>query len=140
RPGRPAGGRPCSIFPASQAIRLRRQTTTPLTPKDAPMYKTIVLALLQQHPETHDLLRRNRTLLSAANLWANQLKTSHEAWKERLSRARPSADENQIAGEALEIALAELEDSLTSTFPPKGREPLSLEGAMAFLRARRSSG
>jgi hypothetical protein len=104
------------------------------------MYKTIVLALLQQHPETHELLRRNRTLLSALDLWASRLKTAHEAWKERLSQTRPSADENLIASEALEIALSELEDSLASTFPPNGSEPLSLDAAMTFLRARRSSG
>jgi hypothetical protein len=104
------------------------------------MYKTIVLALLQQHPETYDLLRRNRTLLSALDLWASRLKTGHEAWKERLSRERPSTEENQIASEALEIALSELEDSLTSTFPPNRSGPLSLEGAMAFLRAFKSSG
>jgi hypothetical protein len=104
------------------------------------MYKTIVLALLQQRPETHDFPRRNRTLLSALDRWASRLKTGHEAWKERLSRARPSADEKQIASEALEIALSELEDSLTSAFPPSGGQPLSLGAAMAFLRARRSSG
>jgi hypothetical protein len=104
------------------------------------MYKTIVLALLQQHPETHDLLRRNRSLLAALDLWASRLKIGHAAWKERLSRERPSTDENQIASEALEIALSELEDSLTSTLPPSGTEPLSLDAAMAFLRARRSSG
>jgi hypothetical protein len=99
-----------------------------------------VLALLQQHPETHDLLRRNGSLLSALDLWASRLKIGHAAWKERLSRERPSTDENQIASEALEIALSELEDSLTSTLPPSGREPLSLDAAMAFLRARRPSG
>jgi hypothetical protein len=104
------------------------------------VYKTIVLALLQQHHETHELLRRNRSLLSAVDRWASRLKIGHAAWKDRLSRERPSTDENQIASEALEIALAELEDSLTSTFPPRGREPLSLDAAIAFLRARRSSG
>ncbi len=80
-------------------------------------YKTIVLELLQERPEIHERLRRSRTLLSTLEEHARRLKTSHEAWKEQLSRSRPGSDPSQIASEALEIAVKEMEDSLGSSTP-----------------------
>lgn len=99
-------------------------------------YKTIVLELLQQHPEIHDQLRSQRMLLPALELHARQLKTSHEAWKGRLSQAKRGSDPSQVASEALEMALQELEDRLVSGLPPHGSAPLSLDAAMAFIRGR----
>jgi hypothetical protein len=100
------------------------------------MYKTIVLGLLERFPELHDRLRRSRSLLSALDLYSVRLKASHQAWKEKLSTAKPGSGEAQVASEALEIALKELEDSLTSGVEPTGGKPPSLDGAMAFVRAR----
>ena len=57
-------------------------------------------------------------LLPTLEQLASELKTSHEAWKEQLSQARPGSSESQIASEALEIALKELEDCLPSASPP----------------------
>jgi len=88
-------------------------------PKEANMrYKTIVLELLEQRPEILEPFKRNRILLPMLNHFALELKTSHEAWKGRLSQARPSSDPSQIASEALEIALGELENCLPSGLPP----------------------
>ena len=101
------------------------------------MYKTIVLELLQQYPEIHEQLRRNRTLLATLNLYASQLKASHETWTDRLSQAKPGSCENQLASEALELALRELEDCLASGLPPNGSGPASLDGAMAFIRGHK---
>ena len=97
-------------------------------------YKTIVLHLLEERPQMHDRLRKNRLLLPTMERLANELKTSHEAWKDTLSQARPGSGASQIASEALEMALKELEDSLPSESPPDEDEPLTLEAAMAFLR------
>ena len=94
-------------------------------------YKTIVLELLQQHPEIHNHLRSKRTLLPMMELYARQLKARHEAWMERLSPTRPGSDPSQVASEALEIALKELENCLGS---PEDSGPLSVEGAIAFIR------
>jgi len=94
-------------------------------------YKTIVLELLQQHPETHNQLRSKRMLLPTMELYARQLRTRHEAWMEHLSRTRPGSDRSQIASEALEIALKELENSLGS---PDDSEPISVEPAIEFIR------
>ena len=97
-------------------------------------YKTIVLELLQQHPEIHQHLQSRRTLLATMELYARELKTSHEAWKDRLCQALPGSNPSQITSEALEIALWELEDVLQSEFPPDESDSLSLEGAMVFIR------
>ena len=103
-------------------------------------YKTIVLELLQQRPEVHEQLRVNRRLLPTVELYARELKTSHEAWKETLSEAKPGSDQSQIASEAMEMALRELEDRLPSGHHPDSNEPLSLDGAMAFIRNHTSRG
>ncbi len=97
-------------------------------------YKTMVLELLQQHSEIHEQLRSQRMLLPTLELLARQLKNSHEAWKGRLSLAKPGSDRSQTESEALEIALKELEDCLTSRSPSGEDGPLSLDAAMAFIR------
>ena len=99
-------------------------------------YKTIVLELLKQRPELHNQLRSNRMLLPTLERYARVLKANHETWKDRLSQAKPGSDPSQIASEALEIALKELEDFLDSGSPQNDGEPLSLEGAMGFIRRR----
>ena len=100
-------------------------------------YKTIVLQLLEQRPQMHQQLRKNRKLLSTMELYAKELKTSHAAWKELLSGLRPDSDPSQIAGEALEIALKELEDRLPSD-SPRNEQSLFLDAAMLFIRRHTS--
>ena len=103
-------------------------------------YKTIVLELLQQRPEMHEQLRKDRKLLPALEFYAKELKTSHEAWKETLTQTKPGSDPSQIASEAMEMALKELEDRLPSASHPDNNEPLSLDAAMAFIRNHTSRG
>jgi hypothetical protein len=98
------------------------------------LYKTMVLEMLQQRPEMHDQLKQQRQLLAALELYANALKSRHDAWKERLWQARPESSESQVATEALELALQELEEALPSALPQDGSGSLSLDAAMAFLR------
>ena len=62
------------------------------------------------------------------------------AWQEQLSRARPGSDPAQIASEALEIALSELEGRLPPVSPPPEDEAPSLEEAVAFLRRHTPAG
>ena len=103
-------------------------------------YKTIVLELLQQRTEMHDQLRKDRKLLPALEFYARELKTSHEAWKELLSQLRPGSDQSQIAAEALELALKELEDRFPSASPRKEQDSLFLDAAMMFIRRPTSRG
>jgi hypothetical protein len=103
-------------------------------------YKTITLELLQQRPEMHDQLRKDRKLLTTLEFYAKELKESHEAWKEALDQARPGSDPSQIASEALELALRELEERLPSESETGEEETLSLDEAMAYLRNHTSRG
>ena len=96
-------------------------------------YKTIILELLQQRPQLYDQLRKDRFLLWTLELHARELKTSHEDWKKILHRWRPQSDPSQIASEALELALKQLEVLLTVS-PRDDREEPSLDAAMAFIQ------
>ena len=95
-------------------------------------YKTISLELLRQRPPLHEQLRKERKLLTAMETLALHLKSRHEAWKEQLAQAKPGSDPAQIASEALEIALQEVEDSLPASSPDED-EALSLDQAMAYV-------
>jgi hypothetical protein len=97
-------------------------------------YKSIILEMLQHRPELHEQLRQERTLLRTLEIYARELKESHEAIREQLRQARPDSDPQQISSEAFEMALKELEDRL----PPasqEGRDILSLDAAMAHIQA-----
>ena len=99
-------------------------------------YKTMILELLQQHPEIYNQLRCNRVLPATLNVLAYQLKMSHEHWKSQLSHQRPGSNQSQIASEALEFALKDLEDGLRSEFPSNDSEPLPDGAVMVFIRGR----
>ena len=96
-------------------------------------YKTMVLELLESRPEIYEQLRSQRLLLPTMERFALDLKASHEAWKEQLAQSRPGSDPSQLASEAMELALQDLERSLSSDLPQEEGGP-SLDGAMAFIR------
>jgi len=94
------------------------------------LYKTIVLGLLEQNPALHERLRRDGMLLATLNLYSMELKKNHKTWEDRLNKEKPTSDANQ----AMELALAQLQDRLRSEFPVDEDEPMSLDGAMAYIR------
>jgi hypothetical protein len=98
------------------------------------LYKTMILELIKERPEMYDQLRKKRLLLPTLDRYAGELKSSHETWKACLLEAKPGSAASQIASEALEMALKELEASLPPASPPDEDTPLSLDAAMAFLR------
>jgi hypothetical protein len=100
------------------------------------MYKTIIHELIQLRPKIHEQLPKDKKLLSTLERYAKELRTSHLAWQELLSDLRPGSDKSQIASEALEIAVKELEDHLQTESPRKEHEALSIDAAMLFLRHR----
>ena len=99
-------------------------------------YKTIIHELLLQRPQTHEQLRKERKLLTTLEIYAKELKTCHEGWKELLSQMKPGSDPSQISSEALEIAVKELEDRLPSESQQNESEALFLDAAMLFLSRR----
>jgi len=100
-------------------------------------YKTIVLELLMEHKELHEQLRLTRQLLPTLETFAQELKTSYEAWKETLTQAKPDSEPSQIASEALEMALRDVKERLALASPDES-ETLSLDEAMATI-ARHTS-
>jgi hypothetical protein len=104
------------------------------------LYKTIVLELLKERTELHEQLRKTDRLLPTLETYAQELKTSHEVWKETIFLLRPGSDPSQIASEAMEMALKELEERLPSASQEEDHEPLPLEAAMAFIRRPTSRG
>jgi hypothetical protein len=101
-------------------------------------YKTIVLQLLEDRPRLHNQLQRERRMLKTVEQLALELKASHEEWRERLRQLRPRSDPAQIASEAMELAIEELQNRLPSE-SEADNDMFSLEAAMAFLK-RPSSG
>ena len=101
-------------------------------------YKTIVLELLKERTELHEQLRLTRRLLPTMETCARELKASHETWRMSLAEANPGSDPSQIASEALELAIKELEDRLPSVSPQDDQEELSLDKAMAFVHGHTS--
>ena len=101
-------------------------------------YKTIVLEMLQQRTELHEQLLSTRQLLSTVEAWAKELKDRHEFWKDALLQAKPSSEPSQIASEALEMALSEVETRLPFAILQDETEALSLDQAMAFVKSHSS--
>jgi hypothetical protein len=81
-------------------------------------------------------LRKTRQLLSTMERYAKELKTSHEAWQEMLRQVRPGSEQHQISSEALEMALKEMEDRLSSALEHAEDHSQVLDAAMLFLRRR----
>jgi hypothetical protein len=79
-------------------------------------YKTIVLSLLEQKPELHDRLRRERKLLQTMNACAAELKLKHMAWMDTLWAARPESDPSQLTSKAMELAIDDLRASMKDEF------------------------
>jgi hypothetical protein len=104
------------------------------------LYKTMVLELLEQRPQMHEQLRRQRMLLPTMEFYARELKALHQGWKQHLAETRPGSDESQMASEALEIALQELEGCLPSASSPQDENRPTLDDVMTFLRAHTPPG
>jgi hypothetical protein len=96
-------------------------------------YKTIILEMLEQRPKMHEELRQSRKLLPTLEFYASELKDSHKDWKDRLLQAKPESDPSQIASQAMELALKDLQDRLPSESNQPESETLSLDQAMAHI-------
>lgn len=95
------------------------------------LYKTIVLELIQQRPKIYDRLRQRRMLLPTLNRLASELKDRHLAWNQELQATRPGSG-SQIASEAAELAVSELEDRLSADCEAEALD--FLDAAMARRR------
>ena len=103
-------------------------------------YKTIILEMLEQRPRLREKLRQSRKLLPTLEFYASELRDSHEDWKDRLLHTKPESEPSQIASEAMELALKDLEDRLPSESNQGESEALSLDQAMVHLSRHTSRG
>ncbi len=100
-------------------------------------YRNIVLELLQdQYPALCSQMQKERGLLPALDHYGLSLKKFHQGWIDRICTKNPDLDPVQAASQALELAIEELKDVLSSDFPPSGQEAdgLSLDEAMTHIR------
>ncbi len=98
------------------------------------MYKSLTLQLLRQHPQIYHHLKQARKVPPTLDHYSRELKRSHKVWQDSLSESRPGSDPSQIAAEAMELALSDLEDRLHSEILPDGSESLTLDAAIDYLR------
>lgn len=99
------------------------------------LYKTIVQTLLESRPQMHEELRKERKLLSSLEIYSSQLKDSHESWKGILRDENPQRTSEEISSEAMEMAVNELTDRLPPESLRADQEELSLDQAMATIKA-----
>lgn len=97
------------------------------------MYKTIVLELIQASPAYYEALRSSKRLLPAIESYANELKTRHHLWADQLRQANPGRDHRQMAAEAMELAIQDLQESLPYASPRDDME-LTLDAAISHIR------
>lgn len=103
-------------------------------------YKTIILELFQQRPEMHEQLRQERKLLTTMEMYARELKQSHEAITHQLRQASPGRDPAMVSSEAFEMALKEMEDRLPPASAMDDHDELSLDAAIAHVRSPSRNG
>ena len=101
-----------------------------------PAYKMIAHEFLkEQHPALHERLRSSQMLLQAVNDYAITLRTAHLTWMDELKQANPGCAQALISSEAMELAMQDLSEALSSASPTSGEgEGLSLDDAMSFIR------
>lgn len=95
-------------------------------------YKTIALELLRERTELCEQLRLTHMLMPTLETCATELKASHETWKQTLAEAKPDSEPSQLASEALEMAMKELEDRLPSVSPRDEQESAAAKFAVAL--------
>jgi hypothetical protein len=78
-------------------------------------YLTITLNLIQANPTLHERLRQKRELLTTLHRLGHELKASHQMWQHRLRDQRPGDDLRLLQAQALELAIAELQERLLSS-------------------------
>ncbi len=79
------------------------------------LYKTILLELLEQHPNYLDQLRRTRQIMPWLVETAFELQARHAEWNRVFFKQNPGSIPGRFSSEALEIAIREV----SFTFPPE---------------------
>ena len=82
------------------------------------LYKTIILQMLEDRPAIYSQLKAERKSLATIEALAQELKANQQAILTDLQQASPLTDEQQLASQAMELALADLEAALDNRSSP----------------------
>lgn len=93
-------------------------------------YKTIALRLIQDRPAFHESIRQEGRLLMVMETYADWLRDYHSLWITFLTKHQPESDETQIASQALERCIQDLEQVLPPASPPSD-DPLPANATAA---------
>ena len=82
------------------------------------LYKTIILQMLEDRPAIYNRLKAERKSLATIEALASELKANQRVILADLKQANPRMDEQQLASQAMEMALADLESALDANTSP----------------------
>ncbi|WP_437193947.1 hypothetical protein [Planctomicrobium sp. SH527] len=103
-------------------------------------YKTIAMELIEQRPQMHEKLKRERKLLTTMETIARELKASHEEISRDLASEQPQMEASLISSQATEMAITEMQDRMPPVNPKGEEDELSLDQIMASLSSPLSRG
>jgi predicted component of type VI protein secretion system len=85
-------------------------------------YKTITLNLIQENAPLHERLRQSGTLLETLHQLAVELRDRHLDLRDQLTEATPKAgaDDPMLNAQAMELAVAELQERLADGWTDSG--------------------
>ncbi len=96
-------------------------------------YQSILLELLIANPELYERLKANRDVLATVKRWAREFEARHQEEQAALRERFPSEDYRVIANRALELALPEFAERISSGDSAGDAAPFERDAALAAL-------
>ena len=96
-------------------------------------YKTIMLELLEQYPKLHSQLKQHRQLLATMETMARELKAHHERIIGELTERQTDGESSGISSQAMELAIAEMQERLAVLSNREEGETLTLDQIMELV-------
>ncbi len=97
------------------------------------LYQTIALELIQNRPTLCALLRKEKLMLTATELFAHELKASYKRWLAQLSMTASGEASAQTRSQAAELAINQMMLRLP---PESGLGTPTAEEVLAYVKAR----
>ena len=96
-------------------------------------YKTIMMELLEQSPALNSQLKKNHQLLATIEAMARELKRNHERIIGELTDRQLDGGSSGISSQAMEIAVAEMQERLAALSNREEDETLTLDQIMELV-------
>jgi hypothetical protein len=85
-------------------------------------YKTIVMELINDHPELQSRLLENQTLLPSIEQWAVILRRQHRELIEEFLQQESGVTANEVSSRAMEVAVEQIREQLLQIPAPMPTE------------------